>query len=156
MSSLQQAVFPARFAALRDTAAFVQRFCEDNGIGREDGLRLTLLVEELFTNTVEHGYGGESNAPIRVALEMGDERVRVLYEDTAPRYDPTPTWSDGASALDAPPEARPVGGLGLALLRGLAAEARYAYEGGMNRLWLSLPCRQAVRDHPLRPGSRRG
>ncbi|HUH93272.1 MAG TPA: ATP-binding protein [Casimicrobiaceae bacterium] len=155
MSSLQQAVFPARFAALRDTAAFVQRFCEGNGIGREDGLRLTLLVEELFTNTVQHGHGSESNAPIRVALELCDEGVRMLYEDTAPRYDPTQTWSEGEAALDAPPEARPVGGLGLALLRGLAAEARYAYEQSMNRLWLTLPCRQTVRDHPPQPGSPR-
>jgi serine/threonine-protein kinase RsbW len=153
MPSLQQAVFPARFAALRDAAAFVQRFCEDNGVGREDALRLTLLVEELFTNTVEHGHRTESNAPIRVALEMRDARVRMLYEDTAPRYDPTQTRSNGESALDAPPEARPVGGLGLTLLRALAAETRYAYEEGMNRLWLTLPCRQAVRDHPPPPGS---
>lgn len=153
MPSLEQAVFPARVAALRDTAAFVQRFCEDRGIGREDALRLTLLVEELFTNTVQHGHGGESSAPIRVALELRDGCVRMVYEDTAPRYDPTERWDDGEPVPDAPPEARPVGGLGLALLRSLAVEARYAYEGGMNRVWLTLPCRQAVRDCPAPPGS---
>jgi len=156
MPSLEQAVFPARFAALRDTAAFVQRFCEENGIGREDALRLTLFIEELFTNTVEHGHGSESNAPIRVALEFCGDRVRMLYEDTAPRYDPTETWGEGESALAAPPEERPVGGVGLALLRALAAEARYAYEEGVNRLWLTLPCRQAARPRTTAPGSSSG
>jgi serine/threonine-protein kinase RsbW len=152
MPSLEQAVFPARFTALRDTAAFVQRFCQGNGIGREDALRLTLLVEELFTNTVQHGHGSESNAPIRVALELRNDCVRVLYEDTAPRYDPTEKWVGAESTLDVPPEARPVGGLGLTLLRALAAETRYAYEQGLNRLWLSMPCRQAARGHPAPPG----
>lgn len=153
MPSLEQAVFPARFAALRDTAAFVARFCAGNGIGREDALRLTLFIEELFTNTVQHGHGGDSDAPIRVALEFCDDRVRMLYEDTAPRYDPIEAWDDGESALDAPPEARPVGGLGLTLLRALALEARYAHEEGVNRLWLTLPCRQAPSDRFAEPDS---
>ena len=156
MSTLEQAVFPARFAALRDTAAFVQRFCERNGIAREDALRLTLFIEELFSNTVEHGHGSDSDEPIRVVLEFCADRVRMLYEDTAPRHDPTETWGEGESALDAPPEARPVGGLGLALLRALASEARYAHEEGMNRLWLTLPCRQTAHDPTGERGSSSG
>lgn len=153
MPSLQQAVFPARFAALRDAATFVQRFCETNGMDRDDALRLRLVIEELFTNTVQHGHGGESEAPIRVALELRDDRVRVLYEDTAPRYDPIQTRTNAESALDAAPEARPVGGLGLALLRALVADSRYVYEDGKNRLWLTVLCRQAGGDRPAPSGS---
>jgi serine/threonine-protein kinase RsbW len=136
MPTTEQAVFPARLAALRDTAAFAQRFCERNGLRRDDALRLRLVIEELFTNTVQHGYGVESDAPIRIALSLRDGGLSLLYEDSARAYDPLARPTEPIAASE-PADARPIGGLGLALVRGFA-EARYAYENGTNRLWLTL------------------
>ena len=137
--SSEQAEFPARLAALPDTAVFAQTFCERNGIGRDDALRLTLVIEELFTNTVRHGYRDENDAPIRISLALADGRVTLLYEDSAPRYDPLAHWSATPSGLGASIESRPVGGLGVYLLGQLVTSARYAYENGSNRLWLEMP-----------------
>src|SRR5258707_12214131 len=61
--------FPARRDALPQVDAFLGEVCVAAGLGRETCLRLTLLVEELFTNTVGHGYGADSEAPVR--LECG-------------------------------------------------------------------------------------
>ena len=135
----ERAEFPARLAALRETAAFAQAFCDRYGIGRDRALRLTFVIEELFTNTVRHGYGDESDALIRIALAIGDGRVSLFYEDSAPRYDPLARLSAPPANLAAPPEARTVGGLGLYMLGQLIAGARYAYEEGSNRLWLEVP-----------------
>lgn len=85
----EHAVFPARLAAPPETAAFARDFCERNGVSRDDALRLTLIIEEFFTNTVEHGYRTESDAPIRVTLAASGPHVTVLYEDAAPAYDPS-------------------------------------------------------------------
>jgi serine/threonine-protein kinase RsbW len=134
-----RAEFPARLLALRDTAAFAQAFCDRNGIGRDHALRLTFVIEELFTNTVRHGYGDESDALIRIALAIRDGKVSLLYEDWAPRYDPLARLAGPPASIIAPPETRPVGGLGLFLLGQLVAGARYAYEAGTNRLWLEVP-----------------
>ena len=132
--------FPARLAALADTAAFVQEYCERHAVERTAALRLTLIVEELFTNTVRHGYRREGDMPIRIALARAESAVALLYEDAAPRHDPL-AGADGAPPdLAAPVESRPVGGLGVRLVGELAAGARYAYEQGRNRLWLSVPC----------------
>jgi serine/threonine-protein kinase RsbW len=135
----ERAEFPARLTALRETAVFAQAFCERYGIGRDHALRLTLVIEELFTNTVRHGYGDESDALIRIALATGEGRVSLLYEDSAPRYDPLARLSASPSNLAVPLEARPIGGLGLYMLGQLVAGARYAYEEGSNRLWLDVP-----------------
>jgi two-component sensor histidine kinase len=35
-------------------------------------LKVTLVLEELVTNTIEHGFGGDSDAPIRIALTSSD------------------------------------------------------------------------------------
>ncbi|HTS20521.1 MAG TPA: ATP-binding protein [Casimicrobiaceae bacterium] len=138
MPPREQAVFPARFAALPETAAFAGAFCERNGVGRDDALRLRLVIEELFTNTIEHGLGGESDSPIRLALNLKDGAVSLLYEDSAPPYDPLAS----AIAPEAEPlgtrESQAIGGLGLRLVRELSGDARYAYEEGRNRLWLTL------------------
>jgi serine/threonine-protein kinase RsbW len=137
MPPTDQAVFPARLAALPDTAAFAQGFCDRNGIGRDDALRLTLVIEELFTNTIAHGYGGDSDAPVRVALSLEAGAVALLYEDSAARFDPLARPSAAASLAE-PVSDRPIGGLGVHLVRELVASARYAYEDGHNRLWLTL------------------
>jgi anti-sigma regulatory factor (Ser/Thr protein kinase) len=134
----EQAVFPARFAALPDTAALAHAFCDRCGIDRDDALRLTLIIEELFTNTIEHGHGGECDAAIRIALSFHEGAVTLLYEDSAPRYDPLSQDSVAASTLEEDIDARSIGGLGVRLVRELASEARYAYEEGNNRLWLTL------------------
>jgi len=116
----------------------VQDFCRRHGIGHRDALRLTLIVEELFTNTVRHGYRGDCDLPIRIALCAEETAVSLCYEDAAPPYDPLARFASASSALSAPFEARHVGGLGIVLVGVLAEGAHYAYEGGWNRLWLKV------------------
>ena len=66
----------------------MQDFCDRHRIVRDDCMRLMLIVEELFTNSVEHGYRAENEGPIRVVLAVEGGAVALLYEDSAPRYDP--------------------------------------------------------------------
>jgi serine/threonine-protein kinase RsbW len=121
-------------------AAFVEDFCARKRIGRADALRLTLVVEELFTNSVTHGYGFECDEPIEIALSAAASEIALLYEDAAPPYDPLAPHAAAPDHLQATVESRPVGGLGVHLVRELAAGATYAREGGRNRLRLRLAC----------------
>jgi serine/threonine-protein kinase RsbW len=140
MSAAEHRIFEARLAMLAETAAFVESFCRRHGLAHADALRLTLIVEELFTNTVMHGHGADCEAPIRISLSADAGQVWLIYEDTAPRYDPLAGFSAPPSALDADVEARPIGGLGVFLVGQLVHDARYAYEEGRNRLWLKVRC----------------
>jgi serine/threonine-protein kinase RsbW len=124
---------------LSDTAAFAQAFCDRHGIVRNDAMRLTLIIEELFTNTVQHGYRGESDAPISIVLSLTSGGVAILYEDSAPHYDPLARLSGSPASMSRPVESRPIGGLGVYLVGQLAERSRYVYENGFNRLWLTMP-----------------
>jgi len=137
MAGGERRVFGARMSRLPDSAEYVERFCDRHGIVRDDALRVMLIVEELFTNAVVHGYRGESDAPIVVHLSIQDGHVAILFEDAAPRFDPL---SVPPVDLEAPLESRAVGGLGVHLIRQYASSARYAREDGRNRLWLRVPC----------------
>ena len=138
MPRSERRVFPARFSALPETAAFARGFCDRHGIEPDDALKLTLIIEELFTNTIEHGYRAESDAPIRITLESQDGAVTLLYEDSAPRYDTLASASAEPSTPGEELDTRSIGGLGVHLIRELTSDARYAYEEGSNRLWLTL------------------
>lgn len=125
-------MFPSRLEAWRDARAFVQGFCEAAGVAREAGLKANIVLEELFLNTVKHGHGGGSDAPVWVALAAQDGRVELTYEDHAPPFNP---FSRAArELLEALAPARREGGLGVLIAQGLAGSVEYAYLFGRNRI----------------------
>lgn len=146
MSRDAQFSLPASMASWPQAQGFVEAFCARHRVGREDMLRLTLVAEELFTNAVEHGHGGDADAPVRLALEFEPGRVRLLVEDCAPPFDPLAHARAAPPDLEIELDARRVGGLGLVLVEQLAAELRYAREHGRNRLWVTLAIESAAGD----------
>lgn len=136
MSARHHRTFPARRDALPQVEAFLADACRAAGLAREACLRVTLLVEELFTNTVVHGHGGDSDAPVRLDCEVEPGRIRLRYEDTGPPHDPFA----GVAGPDpgAGVENRPVGGLGVLLVSAMAHHVEYRRVGGCNRISLVI------------------
>src|SRR6266404_9477109 len=80
--------FPAQLSAFEQLKALIEEFGDAADLGREDRHKLTLIVEELFTNTVNHGHRGDSDAPIFITFEEDKGDVQLIYEDSAPKFDP--------------------------------------------------------------------
>ena len=129
-------MFPARLGALPEVAAFTAEACGDAGLGHDACLRLTLLLEELFTNTVVHGHGGGSDALVSIGFDVGPGRIRLTYEDTAPPHDPFAAVAppDEAASVDD----RLVGGLGVLLVASMARDVEYRRVDGRNRIALTI------------------
>jgi anti-sigma regulatory factor (Ser/Thr protein kinase) len=131
MKNARSAMFPARLGELRHLTAFLEQFCGSRGIERMRCLRLNVVLEELFLNSIQHGYRGDCDAPIWITLDARPEAVQITYEDTAPPFNPF-------ARLPAPDVKHKVGGLGVLLTRELAEGRDYAYLFGRNRVRLSL------------------
>ena len=122
---------------LRELRKFIEVVCRQAAIARNDVLRIALVAEELFTNSVKHGYGGDSEQPVWITLEPENGACRLIYEDAAPAYDP---FVDAAQVdLDAPLDTRAVGGLGVLLVARFSRSHKYTRTGGRNRISLVLP-----------------
>ena len=119
-----------------EVRTFVEDACGRARVGRDDCLRLTLLIEELFTNTVTHGYGRDTDEPVRIGIDVSHRTASVSYEDTAPPHDPFRSASNPSD--DTSVEGRPVGGLGVLLLTRMARKFGYSYSGGRNRITFEL------------------
>ena len=138
MATADACAVPARMDSLAEATAFVEAFCADRGVASNDQLRLRLVVEELFTNTVMHGHGGGSDAPVRIALRADPLRVELSYEDSAPAFDPLDHVARSPINLTDDVADRPVGQLGIALVVSLVEHASYLREDGRNCLRLAL------------------
>lgn len=136
VTNVRSAMFPARQAELRRLGGFLEEFCVERDIEREHCLRLNLVLEELFINTIRHGHGGDCDAPVWVILSAEPAAVRVTYEDTAPPFNPYARLP--GESPDTTLEMRKIGGLGVLLTRELAATRDYAYLFGRNRIRLAL------------------
>lgn len=129
-------MFRSRLEDWKLARAFIEDFCVGSGVARKDCLKLCLVIEELFLNTVKHGHRGGSDAPVWLTLSCMDGQVSLTYEDRAPPFNPFAAAT--REMLEALAETRREGGLGVLLAHGLTASADYAHLYGRNRIRLAL------------------
>jgi serine/threonine-protein kinase RsbW len=120
---------------LRRLITFAEGFAGRHGLPLLERARLSIILEELFTNAVRHAYPiPGSPGRIEVVLDCSDERVTIIFSDDGEAFDPLKA---ALPDLEQSPAQRPVGGLGLRIVRALAEEARYRREAGRNHLLLT-------------------
>lgn len=95
---------------------------------------VNLCLEELITNTIQHGLHGAPDRPIHVRLSRSDEWLEIILKDDAPPFDPF--VQAPAPSLDASVEAREVGGLGVHMVKTMMDEVRAFYDGSGNLIVL--------------------
>ena len=136
--------FPARADALPRGSAFVERRCRELGAGRQAALRLILLAEELFINTVMHGYGGGRGRSVTLTVRDAGAEIELRAEDPAPPFDP---FRRGSVPRRARGDARdaPVGGLGRVLVVGLSSRHHYERRGRRNCVTVAVRKRRTAR-----------
>jgi serine/threonine-protein kinase RsbW len=128
--------FSARMGSMAEIRKFVEHAGEAAGFKREESLKLLLIVEELFANTVMHGYGGESDAPVWIALEPAAKGLTLSYEDEAPPHDPLSSFTPMKTSVLL--NEQPVGGHGVRLIRKLATDLSYQRERDRNCIRLTF------------------
>jgi anti-anti-sigma factor len=86
-------------------------------------------LEELLVNVMTHAYGGEAGREAHVEVRMPPEEIRIRIEDAGPPFNPLEAPEPD---LEAPVAERPIGKLGLVLVRHLAERWDYAREAAAN------------------------
>lgn len=133
----------AQLQAATSLLEALQDWLEVTGVSVKESLQLTLMVDELVTNTITHGYPAlfvkqtGTVGCITVNAEMttfatpsmpgaGDKFIVISLTDNALAFDPL---SLPAPDLALGLEERPVGGLGVHFVRQLADEIAYSRGG---------------------------
>lgn len=118
---------------LAPLAAAVEDFCAPLAATPKDLMALQLALEETVTNVITHGYTDGQPHTFTVDLSASAGRITAVVADDAPAYDPLARAEVDTSL---PLEQRPVGGLGVHLVKKLMTSAHYERRGHRNVLTL--------------------
>jgi serine/threonine-protein kinase RsbW len=115
--------------------AFLREIWNKIGLPGDALFSFELALEELFVNATTHGAEAGGRAPkVFVAVSHGSETVEAVFEDDAPAFNPL---TQAEPILDAPLEERPIGGLGVYLVKNVMDTVDYEYVTGRNRISMS-------------------
>ena len=113
----------AQLAAIREFVAESSRSLDADELAIRD---LQLAVDELCSNSIRHGYGGQEGQ-IEVSVERIGHAIQVVVRDWGMAFDPEQV---PVPDLQVPLEERSLGGLGLFLVKQVMDDVRFEFDDG--------------------------
>ncbi len=115
---------------------FLDGFCAVEGIPERTCSQLQVAFEELTINAIRYGKCEPKNSAIRLAIWRKGDEISAVFSDSGVAFNPleAPPPDTTGSILN-----RPLGGLGIHLVRHLMSSIRYERRDGRNFLYLSRP-----------------
>ena len=124
---------PAHVDALQQFCGFVRRGGEATGLSPDEIGKLDLVMEELFMNIARHAYApGNGDVEVAYAVEAPG-RLVIEISDHGRAFDPLATDPPDFGRRLAE---RPLGGMGIFLVKAMAESLRYERVGNRNSLVL--------------------
>ena len=110
----------------------------EHGLPAKTVFRFQLALDEILTNVISYAFEGISLEPvITVNIHLKDTMLEVVVEDNGRPFDPLEDAD--VPDVDLPADGRPIGGLGVHLVKTFVHSLRYERVGGCNRLQLVQP-----------------
>ena len=123
---------PAELERLDEVTNFVGTLLDANGCTPQTRTQLRMAMEELYVNVALYAYpSGDGWAEIRGSFEDGVITLRLI--DGGTPYDPL-AKPDPDIMLSG--EERPIGGLGIFMVKNMLDEMKYVYRDRCNQLIL--------------------
>jgi anti-sigma regulatory factor (Ser/Thr protein kinase) len=113
-------------------ASFVQQFCDDTSLDKETRFALDLALTEWITNVFNYG-ALAPGAEIKIQMLVSGSELRCTIEDSGKAFNPLDRAEvDTSVSLDD----KPIGGLGIHMIRKLMDRVVYERVSPINRLIL--------------------
>ena len=124
--------FNRRLESLGEIVTFLRGAAETYSLDEQTAFSVNMAVEELFTNMIKYGAGGDQE--IMVGLEKIDSQLVIRLVDTnSEPFDLTDLQTIDTTA---PLEERRPGGLGIHLVKCIMDEVNYDYKDRVTRIRL--------------------
>ena len=119
---------------LDQVLAFIDRHLEAVDCPMKIQMQIDVAVEEIFVNIAKYAYAPDKgNARVRVEVDEEPVTVTITFVDHGTPYDPL-AKEDPDVTLSA--EERPIGGLGIFMVKNTMDDVFYEYKDGQNILSL--------------------
>ena len=129
----QKLTLPNNVETIPQLASFVEEVGERFGADFSVTMSINLALEEAVVNVMNYAYPKGTTGEIDITASFSDGFLIFTISDGGKPFDPTQV-SDPDTSLSA--EERPIGGLGIHLVRQIMDEVSYTYENNRNILTL--------------------
>ena len=107
----------------------VEGFTQQHQVPPDAAYAMTLALDEMAANSIRHAYADGGDRPVWVELELTEAALQASVTDEGPPFDPL---TADAPDLDLPIEDRPIGGLGIHIVRTMMDVVEYERAGTRN------------------------
>ena len=129
---MKQLKVTANISELDQVLAFADGLLEEAGCSMKAQMQIDIAIEEIFVNIAHYAYPEkEGEAVISVETDKEAKSVVITFEDEGIPYDPLKN-EDPDITLSA--EDRPIGGLGIFMVKKSMDDVSYEYRDGKNCL----------------------
>ena len=126
-------VLPNDIATIPQLNEFINTVAEEVGLDMSLTMSLNLALEEAVVNVMDYAYPEGQRGDVDIEVTADQQWLTFVISDTGIAFDPT-AKEDVDTTLSA--EERPIGGLGIFLVRQLMDVIDYKREGNKNVLTL--------------------
>ena len=110
----------------------IEQVAEEKPVPPKPLMQIMLAVEELFVNVAHYAYDGKpGKVKIGAGIELAPAAMKIIIEDMGKPFDPL-AKEEADVTLSA--DERPIGGLGIFLVRKTMDDVSYERDGDTNRL----------------------
>ncbi|MFZ6745816.1 ATP-binding protein [Undibacterium sp. JH2W] len=127
-------VIPGHIAEIEALTEALRGWADRLGIPARTVNSIILMLDELLTNVVMHGYGKTDSGEIEVTVLSIANGIEVIIRDGAPAFDPF-SIAEPDTTLDV--DERDIGGLGVHFVRKMADSFAYRRDGEINEVRFS-------------------
>ena len=113
---------------------FLEELGEEFGLPADLVFNLNLVLEEAVSNVILYAYPTDEKHDIFLSVKKTEDKLIFILKDSGKEFDPT-QMPDADISLSA--EERPIGGLGIYLIRQIMNTVEYQRINGKNILTLS-------------------
>jgi anti-sigma regulatory factor (Ser/Thr protein kinase) len=128
---MRTAIFPANFDQLDSIRQFAAQAAMDAGLDNTTIAAVEMAMDEACSNIIEHAYDGVQSGEIECTCDKDAHDFTIVVRDHGQPFDVTGIPEPD---LSAPLEDRPIGGLGIFLMRKLMDEVHYERLGESGNL----------------------
>jgi serine/threonine-protein kinase RsbW len=134
VASISIALTNNRYELVR-LAEAVERFGAEQHLPNDTLTNINLVLDEVVSNVIKYGRAGDSDGAINVSLVREGGRLTIEVSDDGIAFNPLETTPPN---LDLPIMERPVGGLGIHIVRALTETVAYRRESDRNHLTMTM------------------
>ena len=116
---------------IADLVNSIQVAAERFNLSAEIASQLSLVLEELYCNSVNYGLLHTVKPEVIIKLTLSKAVLRIIYRDNGMAFNPLDIkMPDVSLGIDE----RPLGGLGIFFVKSFTDSAEYSYDSGFNQI----------------------